>query len=238
MREGIKNIDSLCNTCNALTDPSSALMFTPVNHQCHHLTPADFHKHINVVHALETDVLDEAHCALGVCFVGLTGQEFAHLMQSIQSQSSDLACSDTSVKSTHSSLETLMVGHCSPAVTWQQQDSPVSFDPDVQPAPVSTDVTPSSANVVPMVDCPTSNECNPLSMHGLQNVFAKTILSGSDEEDEEIEFSYGTGPSPCSLLSSTGLCGFPGNALVSPLSCHQFGFTHNFFHDAGAHFKT
>ena len=53
MREGIKNIDSLHNMCNALTDPLSALMFTPVNHQHRHLTPAEVHKRINVVCALK-----------------------------------------------------------------------------------------------------------------------------------------------------------------------------------------
>ena len=119
MQEGIKNIDSLHDVCNALTDPSLVLMFTPVNHQRCHLSFAEVHKHINVVHALETDVPDEAHCTLGVCFVGLTGREFSCLMRTIQSQSSDLACFDTSVKSTHSSVETfLTVGHHSMAVAW------------------------------------------------------------------------------------------------------------------------
>ena len=98
-------------------------------------------------------------------------------------------------------------------------------------------MTPSSADAVPTVDHPTSDERNPLSLHGLLNVFAETVLSGSDEEDEEIKFSYGTGPSPHSLPSSMGLHGFLGDALVSPLSHHQLGFTHDFLHDVGAHFK-
>ena len=85
MREGIENIDSLHDVCNALTDPLLVLMFTPVNHQHRHLTLAEVHKHINVVHALETDVSDEAHCALGVCFVGLAGQEFSCLMRTLHS---------------------------------------------------------------------------------------------------------------------------------------------------------
>ena len=238
MREGIENIDSLRNVCHALTDPSLALMFTPVNHQRRHLTLAEVHKRINVVRALETDVSDEAHCALGVCFVGLAGREFSRLMRSIQSQSGNLAYSDTSVKSTRSSVETLTVGHPSTAVAWRPNDSPVSLAPDVRPAPVSADVTPSSVDAALPVDRPTRDSNNPLSSHGLQNVFAETVLSGSDEEDEEIEFSYGTGPSPRSLPPSTSPRGFPGDALVSPLSRRQFGFTRDFLRDAGAHFKT
>ena len=106
--------------CNALIDPLSVLVFTPVNHQCRHLTPAEVHKCINVVCALDTDVLDEVHCTLGVGFVSLADWELAHLMQSIQSLSSDLACSaDASVRSTWSSVENLMVKHHSMAVAWQ-----------------------------------------------------------------------------------------------------------------------
>ena len=99
-------------------------------------------------------------------------------------------------------------------------------------------MTPSSADAVPPVDCPTSDDCDPLSLHGLQNVFTEMVLSGSEEEDEEIEFSYGTRPSPHSLPSSMGLHGFLGDALLSPLSHHQFGFTRDFLHNTGAHFKT
>ena len=53
-------------------------------------------------------------------------------------------------------------------------------------------MTHSSADAVPTDDRPTDDENSPLPTHGLQNVFAETILSGSDDEDEEIEFSYGT----------------------------------------------
>ena len=40
-----------------------------------------------------------------------------------------------------------------------------------------------------------------------------------------------------SLLSQAGPHGFPGDALVSPLSHCQFGFTQDFLHDVSAHFK-
>ena len=111
------------------------------------------------------------------------------------------------------------------AVTWQLHDSPIPSNADNGPTPVSAAVTPSSANAVPTIDHPTDDERSPLPTHGLQNVFTETILLGSDEEDEEIKFSYGTGPSSCSLPSPTSPHGFPGNTLVSPLSHHQFGFT-------------
>ena len=117
--EGIKNIDSLCDTCNALTDPSLVLVFTPVNHQHRHLTPAEVHKHINVVCALETDVSDEVHCTLGVFFGWSHWLGTCTSDASIQSPSSNLARSDTSVRSTQSSVENLTVGHHSKAVAWQ-----------------------------------------------------------------------------------------------------------------------
>ena len=78
-------------------------------------------------------------------------------------------------------------------------------------------MTPSSTAAVPADDRPTDDENCPLPTHGLQNVFAGTILSGSDDENEEVEFSYGTEPLPCSLPPQAGPHGFPGDALVSPL---------------------
>ena len=96
----------------------------------------------------------------------------------------------------------------------------------------------SAAASIPTDDCPTDDENSPLPTHGLQNLFAETILSGSNDEDKEVEFSYGTEPLSHSLPSQAGPCGFPGNTLVSPLSCCQFGFTRDFLHDVGAHFKT
>ena len=100
-------------------------------------------------------------------------------------------------------------------------------------------MTPSSAAAIPTDDHPTTDDENsPFTTHGLQNVFTEIILSGSDNEDEEVEFSYGTKPLQCSLPPQVGPHGFLGDALVSPLSHHQFGFTRDFLHDAGAHFKT
>ena len=119
LREGIKNIDSLHDVCDMLTDPSSALMFTPVNHQHHHLTPAKVLKCINVVHALETDVLDEAHCTLGVCFVGLTGHEIKKLLHDVQSPFHHQPRSCMSTKSTQSYVDSLTVGHHASDVAWQ-----------------------------------------------------------------------------------------------------------------------
>ena len=209
VREGIKNIDSLHDTCNALTDPSLVLVFTPVNHQHRHLTPAEVHKCINVVSALETDVSEEAHCTLGVCFAGLTSWELAHLMQSIQSLSSNLACSDASVRSTWSSIANLLVGHQSTDVAWQSQDSPVPSNTDNHPVPVSAEATPSSTIAAHTGGLPTDDETSPLPSRGLQNVFAETVLSGSDEEDEEVKFSCRTEPLQCPLppqASSHGSC--------------------------------
>ena len=82
----------------------------------------------------------------------------------------------------------------------------------------------------------TDAENSPSPAHGLQNVFTETVLLGSDNEDEEVEFSYGTETLQHSLSPQAGLHGFP-DALISLLSCHQFGFTRDFLHDAGAHFK-
>ena len=62
---------------------ASALAFTPVNQQHHHLTPAEVHQCINVVCALATDVSDEVHYALGVCFVGVIARELETLMHSM-----------------------------------------------------------------------------------------------------------------------------------------------------------
>ena len=99
-------------------------------------------------------------------------------------------------------------------------------------------MTPSSTIASHTGDHPTDDENSPQSSHGLQNVFAETVLLGSRDEEEEVEFSYGTGTLPHSLPPQAGLCGFPGNALISPISHHQFSFTRDFIHDAGAHFKT
>ena len=99
MRKGIKNIHSLSDACNALADPLSALAFSPVNHQHRHLAPVEVHQHINVVCALETDVLDEAHCALGVCFVGTAAQQLEALLQNVWSPFGHKHCSHMSTKS-------------------------------------------------------------------------------------------------------------------------------------------
>ena len=98
-------------------------------------------------------------------------------------------------------------------------------------------MTPSSTVAAHTSNHPTDDENSPLPTHGLQNVFAETVFSGSDEEDGEVEFSYGTEPLQCSLPHQAGSHGFLGDALVSLLSCCQFGFTRDFFHDVGAHFK-
>ena len=70
--------------------------------------------------------------------------------------------------------------------------------------------------------------------HGLENVFAETVsVSGSDDAEEEVHFSYGS-----ATLQPTSLHGFPGDALFSPLLRRHFGFTNDFLRDVGAHFKT
>ena len=107
------------------------------------------------------------HC-LGVQFVGVAGRELKNLLQNISLPFSKQAHSDTSVKSTHSSVGNLTVGHCSMAVTWQSRDSPVPSDADDCPAPVSAEVTSSSATAIPTDDHPTAAEDSPLPTHGLQ----------------------------------------------------------------------
>ena len=99
-------------------------------------------------------------------------------------------------------------------------------------------MTPSSTIAARTSDHPTDDDNSPSPTHGLQNVFAETVLSGSDDKDEEVEFSYRTETMQCSLPPQASSHGFPGDALVSPLSCHQFGFTRDFLCDAGVHFKT
>ena len=115
MHEGMKNIASLRDVCHVLTDPLLALRFTPVNHQRRHLTLAEVHKHIDVVRALETNISDEAHCALGVCFVGFTRRELKKLLRDVQSPFRRQPHSRMSTKSTQS----YMSSHFASDVAWQ-----------------------------------------------------------------------------------------------------------------------
>ena len=131
-----------------------------------------------------------------------------------------------------------MVGHLTTDVARWSQTSPVPSNPGNHPAQVSLVATPSSAIAGCLSNQSQDVAHSPLSTHGLQNVYAETVLLGSDDEDKEIEFSYRTEPLPCSSPPQAGLHGFLGDALISPMSCRQFGFTRDFIHDAGAHFKT
>ena len=82
------------------------------------MSPSDIHQHIGADRLLETDVsIAVPHC-LGVQFVGVAGRELKKLLQDISSPFSDQTRSDTSVKSTHSSIGNLMVGRRSTAVAW------------------------------------------------------------------------------------------------------------------------
>ena len=193
-------------------------------------------------------MLDDIHCVLGVCFVGIAAQELEILMWNVQSPFGNKTCSYISVKSMQSSVGLLMVGHQTTTVAWQsQQDSPFPSNTDDCPVPVSVEVTPSSAIADHPVDQPAGDGNSSSPAHGLQHVFTQTVLLNSDDEDEKVKFDYGaeTLLHPSSNLSKSqhtsshqmGPHGIPGDALVSPLSRCQFGFTRDFVHDAGAHFK-
>ena len=99
-------------------------------------------------------------------------------------------------------------------------------------------MTPSSDVTVRPDARPTDVTGSSLAVDGLENVFAETVLSGSDDDEEGIEFSYETGWRMRLLTPSAGPRAFPGDALISLLSRHQFGFTRDFLCGAGAHFKT
>ena len=82
------------------------------------MSPSDIHQRIGADRLLETDVSIAVPCRLGVQFVGVARQELKKLLQDISLPFSNQARLDTSVKSMHSSVGNLMVGHHSTAVTW------------------------------------------------------------------------------------------------------------------------
>ena len=129
------------------------------------------------------------------------------------------------------------LNHQTTTVAQQSQDSPVCSNTDDHPIPVSFKVTPSSTIAAHTGDHPIDDENSPLPSCGLQNVFTETVLSGSGDEDEDVEFSYRTETFLHSSSSQAGPHGFLGDALISLMSHHQFGFTRDFLCDVDAHFK-
>ena len=128
--EDIDGFESFSAAFNALPDPLLVIAFMPFDDSCVSLSPSDIHQRISADCLLETDVSVAVPCHLGIQFVGVVGHELKKLLQDVSSPFSKQACSDMSVKSMHSSIGNLMVGHHSMAVTWQSQDSPVPSDAD------------------------------------------------------------------------------------------------------------
>lgn len=128
-------------------------------------------------------------------------------------------------------------GHSASIIIRRPSDSSVSSPISNHPVPVSANATPSSAITACLDNHPADVMINPSAAPGLENVFAETVPLDSNNE-ERVEFSYGPETLLCPLLPSASPHGFPGNALVFLLSHHWFGFTRDFLHNAGAHFKT
>ena len=201
--------------CQATHDPWANLLFTPLDDPQLVLTGkalASFIAPSSEALASSTSVI---HSRLNVRFEGIMVRELTKLLLNVRPTSSDSVHSRSSIISMtapHAGqpTSTSTVGYSTSDITSQV----FSESGDAPPVNISRE----SSSLAP----------------GLGNVFAETIsVSGSDDAEEEIHFSYGS-----ATLQPPSLCGFPGDALLSPMSRHHFGFTTDFLRDAGAHFKT
>ena len=162
---------------------------------------------------------DEAHCALGVCFVGLAGREIKKLLHDVQSPFRRQPRSRMSTKSTQSYVDSLTVGRHASDVAWQSTHTglcvptlTVGYAPlDVARRPPDSRLalhvpTSPGTHHVPLSldDSPLATVCavaplGPLlSTPRLDNVFATTTTFSVNDEEGTVVFDFEPATSPLS----------------------------------------
>ena len=205
--------------CQAAGKPWANMLFTPFDDLQMMLAGKALTSFINPMLDVLVSPLLVVHCRLNVQFEGAVARQLTELLSDVHPASSVLVRSAGSIIS----MTAPTIGQTTATSTVDCLTSDVtgrilSKSGDAPPVNISHD--------------------SPSPTPGLQNMFAKTVpASGSDDTEEEVHFSYDPETLQSIWSPSASPHGFPSDALFSPLPRHRFGFTSDFLHDAGAHFK-